>query len=237
MANILGAVENNKETNWLGLTLCVCVLLFGSVSVAATSPINLSTETLDTRQFRLKVVAWSLSWEILDSLALLDSFQYCAYAMWAELENSCLTPACSLSDYELDPTWSKIRKSISEPAHWPRPKLATPSGKRLPLIPAGVGKNLLCVKMCWLHSKVACPNAKLDLCIYTTPCCRFPFNAMCLWCLVKLSCAALSLSGIPQTAPYIHTLQSHFPWIYCLWCSNSFCWLSPFADWVLPEKS
>lgn len=44
---------------------------------------------------------------------------------------------------------------------------------RIPRLPADAGKNLLCVKMCWLHSKVLCAGCQVGFISL--------FRSLCVW--------------------------------------------------------
>lgn len=66
---------------------------------------------------------------------------------------------------------------------------------RIPWLPADAGKNLLCVKMCWLHSKVSAPAAKLDLYLCFAHC---VFGQVIMrGVLYARSCLSLSLLVYP----------------------------------------
>lgn len=110
---------------------------------------------------------------------------------------------------------------------------------RIPWLPADAGKNLLCVKMCWLHSKVLCAGCQVgfisvfrSLCVWSS---YHPWRALCS--LVSLSlCLGLSpytrLGLISQSDFRIlaellpHSSRAFAPQIYGrLWCMFiPFCW-------------
>lgn len=60
---------------------------------------------------------------------------------------------------------------------------------RIPWLPADAGKNLLCVKMCWLHSKVLCAGCQVGFISV--------FRSLCVWSSYhawRALCSLVSLS-------------------------------------------
>lgn len=168
----------NKETNWLGLTLRHLL-------------INLSIEG------QMRAIPFSFQgcprsnffWHKIFKL------RNCAYAMYGSGRVLCFKFLTKSIGKRAENAPSRTATSHC----WPLPALSARIRVRI-RFPADAGKNLLCVKMCWLQLKSSHSTSSLSLSVSRSRFrslgmsygCQVGFISVSFaHCLVKLSCVAL----------------------------------------------